>query len=188
MLATRTLYGVTYYPVKRDFVSHCLHCGKKIPILTPAYAKDARNGEEIICKDCLTALSDRYQYEQYGRVPFPEEAPLYVNLIGHPCSTRDPASYITKTAIFRGSNRAAYLPVSYCHKCRRYFIAVEDYQRNREVLLHYRLINTVSGQPIPGSKNWTIECNSPPDEEPEYAPSVVWSYLHPFQGGGCSGK
>lgn len=188
MSTARTIYGVTYYPVKRNTVSYCAQCGKKIPIITLAYAKGCQNSEEILCRECVIALFDQYQYEEHGRIPFPEDATLYIGTIGHTCTLLDETTYPVKTAIFRHSNKAAYLPVSHCLKCGRFFMEKKEYQKNSSILSKYRLIDTITGRPIPGSKNWTIESNSAPEEGTEYPPSVVWAYQHPYQGGGCNGK
>lgn len=188
MPAERKIYGDSYYSVKKNTVTYCRQCGKKIPIITPAYAKGNKNSAEIYCRECVITLYDHYQYEQFGRIPFPETSPLYVDFLGHSCLLLDESNFITKIAIFRHNRKSAYLPVSYCTQCRRLFVDRQNFEHNRAILSHYHLISTITDKPVPGSRGWGIECASPTKEIPEYPPSVIWAYLHPFQGGGCSGK
>lgn len=186
--AERKIYSIPYYSVKKDAISYCAQCGKKIPIITPAYAKGNKDKGEIFCRECIITLFDQYQYEEYGRIPFPEDALLYIGTLGHTCTQLNESTYSIRTAIFRHNKKSAYLPVTYCQKCKRFFVEKKEYLKNASILTNYQLVDTISGKPIPGSRNWTIESNLAPEEEPEYPPSVIWAYQHPFQGGGCNGK
>ena len=184
---TRKIYDDVYYLVKRNTVTVCEQCHKKMLINTQVYAKGSQSSEQIFCRECTTRLSDQYQYEVFGRVPFPNDVPLYIGLIGHPCSQLL-GDYSRFPAIFRSKGRFACLSVRHCPQCDRYFIEQKDYQNNTHVLSAYSLIHTATGKPMPCSRQSVGISYSDLDIEPEFAPSVVWSYKHPFQGGGCSGK
>lgn len=141
----RRIYDIDYYSVKSNTVNYCIHCGKKSLINTSAYAKGSKNGEQLICRECIMILVDNYQYEKNGRIPFPKEEPLYVGLIGHTCSTLDPADFVTKTAIFRRKKRSAILSVSHCVKCNRYFVEKQEFQKYHDILYDYKLFHTITG-------------------------------------------
>ena len=100
----RRIYDVDYYSVKKNTVNYCIQCGNKILINTSAYAKDSKNSSQLVCRECIMILTDQFQYEKYGRIPFPKEEPLYVGLVRHTCSTLNHSDFVTKTAIFRRKN------------------------------------------------------------------------------------
>ena len=188
MPSIRRIGEIEYYAVKKTAVCHCARCGKKIPINASAYAKGSQGGSQIFCRDCIIVLSDQYQFEKYGRIPFPKTIPLYVGLIGHTCSTLDPATFATKPAIFRRGKHSAILAVSHCTKCDRYFVTHQEFQKNTSILYDYCLIHTITEKPIPGSRSDTKIFHPPKNNEQEIPASVIWAYMHPYQGGGCSGK
>ena len=73
----RKIFDITYYLVKRKNALNCTHCGKRLPAGTELYAKESRNGRLVVCRECVMRLSDQYQNETYGRIPFLREEPLY---------------------------------------------------------------------------------------------------------------
>lgn len=184
----RQIYDVDYYSVKKNTVSYCIQCGKKLPINTSVYAKGRKDSEELICRECIMILADQFQYEKYGRIPFPKEKPLYVGRIGHTCSIIDPSDFVTKTAIFRRKKRSAILSVSHCIQCDRYFVDHQDFQKHHDILYDYKLYHTITGKVIPGSRADTSLVRLQKPEEPDVPASVLWAYMHPYRGGGCSGK
>lgn len=184
----RRIYDVDYYSVKKNTVNYCIQCGKKILINTSAYAKDSKNSSQLVCRECIMILADQFQYEKYGRIPFPKEEPLYVGLVGHTCSTLNHSDFVTKTAIFRRKKRSAIISVSHCIKCNRFFVEQQDFQKHHDILYDYKLHHTITGKILPGSRADTAFVRVQKPEEPDIPASVLWAYMHPYQGGGCSGK
>lgn len=182
----RKIFDITYYLVKRKNALNCSHCGKRLPAFTEIYAKDTKNGRLVVCRECVMQLSDQYQNETYGRIPFPKEEPLYVGLIGHFCVDRE-SKMIPQTAIFRRKTQKAVVPVYHCQDCGRYFIGMPEYQKHCMILSDYNLYHTLTSKPFPG-RGSAIEISKEQKREKEYSDSVVWAYKHPYQGGGCSGK
>lgn len=183
----RTIYDEVYYRIKIKHNSVCHSCKIHLSIRTVAYVKDAVTSNETYCKECITKLSDRYQYEVFGRIAFPKEEPLYISTVGHSCSQLV-ADYEFRTAIFRRDDRAAYLLVRFCPQCHQYFLDQQDYQNNAHILHDYTLIHTPTNKPIPGSRQPDPKANAGSKAKQEFHPFVVWSHQHPYQGGGCSGK
>lgn len=182
----RKIFDITYYLVKRKNALNCTHCGKRLPAGTELYAKESRNGRLVVCRECVMRLSDQYQNETYGRIPFPKDEPLYVGLVGHFCVDRE-GKMLPVTAIFRRKKQKAVVPVFHCRKCGRYFISTPEYQKYCIILSEYHLHHTLSDKPFPrcAAAGGRIKEEK---REKEYPESVVWSYKHPSQGGGCSGK
>lgn len=131
-------------------------------------------------------LSDQYQNETYGRFPFPKDEPLYVGLIGHFCVDRE-ETMLPMTAIFRRKKQKAVAPVFHCQNCGRYFIGTPEYQKHIMILTDYTLVHTLTNKPFPGRVSASSTAKEAKQEN-AYPESVVWSYKHPCQGGGCSGK
>ena len=78
MQKVRKIFDISYYPIERKNALNCTHCGKRLPAGTQIYSKDKPNGRLVVCRECIMRLSDQYQNETYGRLPFPQEEPLYV--------------------------------------------------------------------------------------------------------------
>ena len=182
----RKIYDIMYYLVKRKNTLNCTHCGKRLPAGAELYAKESKNGRLVVCRECVMRLSDQYQNETYGRIPFPKDEPLYVGLVGHFCVDRED-KMVPQTAIFRKKTRTAIVPVFHCQGCGRYLIGTPEYQKHIMILSDYNLVHTLSNKPFP-SRVSVSDTVQEPEKEPEYPESVVWSYKHPCQGGGCSGK
>ena len=182
----RKIFDITYYLVKRKNALNCTHCGKRLPAGTELYAKESRNGRLVVCRECVMRLSDQYQNETYGRIPFPKDEPLYVGLVGHFCVDRE-NKMIPQTAIFRKKTRTAIVPVFHCQDCGRYLIGTPEYQKHTMILSDYNLVHTLSNKPFPGRVS-VSDTVKELEKESEYPESVVWSYKHPCLGGGCSGK
>ena len=185
--STRKIYDNVFYRIKAKHNTSCVRCKTYLPVRTEAYAKGSVIGNEVYCRECIMALSDQYQYEIFGRIPYPKEEPLYISTIGHTCSQLL-ADYEFRTAIFRRNNQAAYLLVRYCPQCNRCFLDLQDYQNNAQILHDYTLIHTATNKPIPGSRQSLSKSETKRKEKEKVHPFVVWSYQHPYQGGGCSGK
>ena len=183
----RKIFDITYYLVKRKNALNCTHCGKRLPTGTELYAKESRNGRLVVCRECVMRLSDQYQNETYGRIPFLREEPLYVGLVGHFCVNRE-TQMIPQTAIFRRKTLTAIAPVFHCRECGRYFIGTQDYQKNCIILSDYNLYHTLTDKPFPGKTATESTGKSEAKKEKEYPDSVVWGYKKTYQGGGCSGK
>lgn len=182
----RKIFDIPYYLVRRKNALNCTHCGKRLPAGTELYAKESKNGRLVVCRECVMRLSDQYQNETYGRIPFPKEEPLYVGLVGHFCVDRE-ETMLPVTAIFRRKNQKAVAPVFHCRKCGRYLISNPEYQKHCLILSAYQLHHTLTNKPFPG-RAAAEKCAREEKRESEYPESVVWSYKHPCQGGGCSGK
>ena len=144
----RKIFDITYYLVKRKNALNCTHCGKRLPAGTELYAKESRNGRLVVCRECVMRLSDQYQNETYGRIPFPKDEPLYVGLVGHFCVDRE-GKMLPVTAIFRRKKQKAVVPVFHCRKCGRYFISTPEYQKYCIILSEYHLHHTLSDKPFP---------------------------------------
>ena len=187
MQKVRKIFDISYYPVERKNASNCTHCGKRLPAGTQIYSKDKPNGRLVVCRECIMRLSDQYQNETYGRLPFPQEEPLYVGLVGHFCPNRE-TRMIPKTAIFRRKTLMIVAPVYHCEECNRYFIGTPDYEKHCMILSGYNLHHTLTNKPFPGKGTTVSFGKSSSKKEEEYPDPVRWSYMHPYQGGGCSGK
>lgn len=187
MQKVRKIFDIAYYPVERKNALNCTHCGKRLPAGTQIYAKNTPNGRLVVCRECIMRLSDQYQNETYGRIPFPQEEPLYVGLVGHFCVNRE-TKMIPKTAIFRRKTQKAVAPVYHCQECGRYFMSTPDYQKNCSIISAYNLHHTMTNKPFPGRSITASSEKSSSKKEQEHPDQVVWAYKHPYQGGGCSGK
>lgn len=186
MSKVRKIFGIEYFGVKMKYQSICVQCSRILLPGTDAYAKGAPKSRLTICRKCVMALSDQYQHETYGRLPFSVETPLFIGHIGHTCKNREDGM-TPVTAIFRRGKLEAITPVLHCPECGRYFMGTVEYQKHCFILSQYKLYHTLTGKPFPGNADSDTSV-SRSNKEPDYPAHVVWPYRKPYQGGGCSGK